>query len=171
MKKLLLLGTLLLLSTIGFSQTDTNLDTIKKVKTLENYLHSTDKFTGEKVYYSNLLSTISIAKYINKNSSRQNIYISVNGSTLNYGCYGLSVLFENGKQINRPNEKVDTNYSDGWSYSASFNPTTYEINLFKTYRVVAVKLYIYDSDVLTSDADEFKEAANVMLKTPIKKKK
>lgn len=170
MKKLLL-GLVLLFSIVSFSQTEIKLDTIKKIKTLENYLSSTDKFTGEKVYYSNLSNTIHISKYVTKNSSSQYISISVNGSTLNYGCYGVSILFENGKQINRPNEKIETDYRDGWNYRAFFIPTAYEINLFKTSRVVTVKLYIYDSDISTSDADEFKEAANIMLKTTLKKKK
>lgn len=147
---------------------------VDKVKTpISYYLYSTDKFTGEKTYYSSLLSPISISKYVTKNSSSQYISLKVNGSTLNYGCYGISILFDNGKKIIRPYEKVKTDYSSGsgWEYSAFFRPTQNEINIFKSYKIVAVKLYIYDTDIESSDADNFLEAADVMLTSLPKNKK
>ena len=162
----LLLGAILLFSNLCISQ-EQKKDTVvvKQEKILNDYLSNEDKFNGEKTYYSPT-TTISIAKFVQGKSSNQYISISVPGSTLNYGCYGVSILFENGKKIVRPNEKVETNYSDGWSYRAFFTPTTNEINLLKSYKVVAVKLYIYDTDVDSVEADDLLEAAKVMLSTP-----
>jgi hypothetical protein len=162
----LILGALLLLSTLGFTQTTEN----DSIKTLDDYLYKEDKFTGQKEYYSPT-SIISIAKFTNNNGYSQYISINVPGSTLNYGCYGVSILFENGKKIVRPNEKVDTSYSDGWVYKAFFKPTLNEINLLKSYKVVAVKLYIYDSDIDSIESETFLTSAKVMLTTPKPKKK
>ena len=162
----LLLGAILLFSNLCISQ-EQQKDTLslKPVKTLKDYLSNEDKFTGEKTYYSPT-TTISIAKFVQRKSSNQYISIDVPGSTLNYGCYGVSILFENGKKIVRSHEKVETAYSDGWSYRAFFTPNSNEINLLKSYKVVAVKLYIYDADVNSREADDLLESAKVMLSTP-----
>ena len=68
-------------------------------------------------------------------------------------------------------EKVDTDYSDGWSYRAFFEPTAAEISLLKTYKIVAVKLYIYDTEINSIESEEFLEAAKVMLTLPKPKTK
>ena len=164
MKKLFLF-ICLLISTLSFSQNDSI-----KVKTLNDYLYNEDKFNGQKEYYSTT-GTISIAKFVSKYRTSQYISINVQGSTLNYGCYGVYILFENGKKIVRSKEKVDTDYSDGWSYRAFFEPTAAEISLLKTYKVVAVKLYIYDTEINSIESEEFLEAAKVMLTLPKPKTK
>ena len=162
----LLLGAILLFSNLCISQ-EQQKDTVlvKQEKTLNDYLYNEDKFTGEKTYYSPTI-TISIAKFVQGKKSNQYISIAVPGSTLNYGCYGVSILFENGKKIVRPNEKVETNYSDGWSYRAFFTPTTNEINLLKSYKVVAVKLYIYDADINSTESEDLLTASKIMLSIP-----
>lgn len=171
MRKLLLVA-ILLFSNLCISQEQQKDTVVVNQKTLNDYLSNEDKFTGEKTYYSPT-TIISIAKFVQGKSSHQYISIDVPGSTLNYGCYGVSILFENGKKIVRPHEKVETNYSDGWSYRAFFTPTVNEINLLKSYKVVAVKLYIYDTDINSSEADDLLTAAKVMLSTPkiVKKNK
>lgn len=161
----LLLGAILLFSNLCISQEQQKDTVVVNQKTLNDYLSNEDKFTGEKTYYSPT-TTISIAKFVQGKKSNQYISIAVPGSTLNYGCYGVSILFENGKKIVRPHEKVETAYSDGWSYRAFFTPTANEINLLKSYKVVAVKLYIYDADVNSREADDLLESAKVMLSTP-----
>ena len=161
----LLLGAILLFSNLCISQEQQKDTVVVNQKTLNDYLSNEDKFTGEKTYYSPT-TTISIAKFVQRKSSNQYISIDVSGSTLNYGCYGVSILFENGKKIVRSHEKVETSYSDGWSYRAFFTPTANEINLLKSYKVVAVKLYIYDTDVDSKEAEDLLEAAKVMLSTP-----
>lgn len=134
---------------------------------LADYLYSIDRFTGEKTYHCNIGGTISITKV----GTSHYVGLSVEGATLNYGCYGVSILFENGKKIIRPNEKVETGYRNGWTYSVFFTPTTNEINLFKTSRIVYVKLYIYDSDISTFEADGFLIGARTILTVTTKNKK
>ena len=65
---------------------------------LYKYLSSTDKFSGEKTYYGGG-TIVSFMKVIGKGKSSQYVSVNVNGSTLNYGCYGVYILFENGKKI------------------------------------------------------------------------
>jgi hypothetical protein len=43
--------------------------------------------------------------------------------------------------------------------------------MFKKYKVTDVQLYIYDASISSDEADTFKEAAKVMLVTPVIKKK
>jgi len=91
-----------------------------KKPTLNDYLTETDKFTGEK-RYNNRGEIVSFVKVIGKKSSYQYVSINLRGATLNYGCYGVSILFENGKKIIRSKEKIDTDYNEsGWRYSAFF---------------------------------------------------
>ena len=145
------------------------LDAKLAVKTLNDYLSSIDKFTGEKTYYGGG-TIISFMKVIGKKSSSQYVSINLNGSTLNYGCYGVSILFENGKKIIRSKEKVDTDYNDsGWRYKAFFIPTLNEITLLKTQKISTVKLYIYDTDINENESITILEDAKILLTIPKKK--
>lgn len=145
------------------------IDVKPTVKTLNDYLSSIDKFTGEKTYYGGG-TIVSFMKVTGKKHSNQYVSIYLNGSTLNYGCYGVSILFENGKKIVRSKEKVDTDYNDGgWRYKAFFTPTLNEITLLKTQKISAVKLYIYDSDINESEGVQILEDAKIILTTPKKK--
>lgn len=152
----LLLATLLF-STLSFAQ-ETN-------KTLEDYLHSTDKFTGEKTYYTPYSKNINAFRIIGSSGTRQYFSLKVYGATLNYECKGVYILFENGEKIIRPEEKIDTKYDNGYRYSAFFVPTEKEIELFKNSKITDVKLYIYDSVINNQDATKFLEAAKVILTT------
>jgi tetratricopeptide (TPR) repeat protein len=139
-----------------------------KINLLDRYLSDTDKFSGEKTYYGGG-TVVSFMKVIGKKNSAQYVSVYANGSTLNYGCYGVSILFENGKKIVRSKEKVDTDYSNsGWQYKAFFTPTLNEINLLKTLKIVAVKLYIYDVNVDESDSNTILKDAKIILTTPKK---
>ena len=136
------------------------------VKILDDYLSKTDKFSGEKTYYGGG-NTVSFMKVTGKGNSSQYVSINVNGSTLNYGCYGVSILFENGKKIIRSKEKVDTDgNSEGWAYKAFFSPTFNEINLLKTQKIIAVELYIYDADINETESNTILADAQILLTTP-----
>jgi hypothetical protein len=111
-------------------------------------------------------------KVVGKRNSEQYVSISVKGNTLNYGCYGVSILFENGKKIVRSKEKVESDYNDsGWEYNAFFAPTLNEINLLKTQKITYVKLYIYDADITESESNNILKDAKIILTTPKVKKK
>lgn len=142
------------------------------VKTLNDYLTDTDKFSNEKRYYGGG-NIVSFVRVVGKGKLLQYVSIEVTGITLNYSCYGVNVLFENGAKIVRSKEPVDTDYSDGgWKYKAFFTPTSNEIKLFQTQKVSAVKLYIYDSDVDEDDSNTILEDAKIILTVPkVKAKK
>jgi len=139
------------------------------VKTIDDYLSSIDKFTGEKTYYGGG-TIVSFMKVKGKGTSLQYVSVTVNGSTLNYSCYGVFILFENGGKITRTKEKVKTDYNDsGWQYKAFFTPTLNEINLLKTQKISAVKLYVYDVEVNENESNTILEDAKIILTTPKKK--
>lgn len=141
-------------------------------KTLEDYLTNTDPFNGEKTYRGDDYP-VRFTKIKSNKSFTQYVHLTVNGETLNYGCEGVYVLFENGEKIIRSKEKVDTDYSNGnWCYSAFFTPTANEIKLFKTQKVIAVKLYIYLKNYIPeSEQNIILEDAKIILTTPKAKKK
>jgi len=49
-----------------------------------------------------------------------------------------------------------------------FEPTLNEINLLKTQRISAVKLYIYEADVDEDESDTILQDAKILLTTPKK---
>jgi len=141
------------------------------INPLNNYLSKTDKISGEKTYYGGG-TIVSFMKVVGKRNSAQYVSITVKGSTLNYGCYGVAILFENGKKIIRSKEEVESDYNDsGWQYKAFFAPTLNEINLLKTQKITYVKLYIYDADISESESNTILEDAKIILTTPKAKKK
>ena len=166
----LLLGFVLLFSLSILGQ-DIKKDSIEVKKdslpSLESYLYKTDKFSGEKVYYGDS-GTINFSKYVSSKLTGQYISIKVGGSTLNYGCYGAWILFEDGQKIIKKDIKVETGYNDGYEYSVFFIPTYNEVMLLKTKRVIAVKLYIYDEDVSIESGNDIRLMAKVILDTPKK---
>lgn len=161
MRKIFLLLILIIFHFSSFAQ-----EIEKPIDKLDDYLSGVDKFNGEKTYYGGG-NTVSFMKVIGKGSSSQYVSIRVKGSTLNYSCYGVSILFENGKKIIRSKEKVDTDYnSDGWVYKAFFSPTLNEITLLKTQKITAVQLYIYDADINESESNTVLVDAQILLTTP-----
>lgn len=146
-----------------------NITEVKK-PILDDYLSDTDKFTGEKTYYGGG-QIVSFMKVLGKKTSTQYVSIKVSGNTLNYGCYGVSLLFENGKKIVRSKEKIKTGYSGNyWEYTAFFSPSLSEIALLKTQKINAVRLYIYDANINESESSKVLEDAKVLLTTPNIKK-
>lgn len=131
-------------------------------KTLESYFNTIDVFSGERVYYSDLNKSVKLSRYKGKETSTQYISVAITGNTLNYGCYGVTVVLENGRQIERSREKVKTSYCKDWCYDAFFALTDYEVRLLRASRIVAVRLYIYTAYVSMEDANGIKEAANIM---------
>ena len=139
---------------------------------LESYLTDTDPFNGQKTYKS-WTSPVSFTKVKSKASSTQYVSVSLEGSTLNYKCEGVYILFENGEKIARIKEKVDTGVSSGgWYYTAFFIPTANEVKLLKTQKIIAAKLYIYKKeDISESTQNTILEDAKNILTIPKPKKK
>jgi hypothetical protein len=135
---------------------------------------NTDKFDGEIRYSSPDVNDIAFIKYKKNKATNQYVSISLYNAYLSgYSNYGLTILFKSGKKIVRSKEKVDVNVSSGsnWRYSVFFTPTANEISLFKKEDIIAVKLYIFDSEI--NQGNKIKGYANCVLITPktqVKKK-
>jgi len=171
MKKLIT-STVLLISLISTAQNNWTVSNASPSSygnaKLEDYLTDEDKFNGEKTYSTNT-EVVSFWRTIKKGISRQYVSVTVKGSTLNYGCYGVYILFNNGQKIMRKNEKVETAYSDGFEYRAFFTPTDNEIKLLQNQEITDVKLYIYDATV--DRGETIMNDAKIILKLPKTKKK
>lgn len=97
-----------------------------------------DKFSGIKTHRSPLLDVLSFSK------SKGFTYLSIDipGSTLNYNTKGVILLLSDGSKINKPNEKIDVNYNNGYRYSAFIALSKIEIDKIIKNPISDVKLYI-----------------------------
>lgn len=122
-----------------------------------------DDFTGEikissPFMISGNLSPIMIYKYLKK--GKPTIYylsLRTSGSTLNVNQKGVNILFEDGTKWNKQQSKinVDAN-SNGYEYSAFIPLDTTELITFTTKKIKKFRLYIYDENIKSSDADKFR---------------
>lgn len=86
-----------------------------------NVTVETDKYTNEISYTSPEIEDIIFIKIKSKGMLNQYVSISLSDSYFSgFNNYGLIILFKSGKKIDRPNEKIEANISNGgnWSYTA-----------------------------------------------------
>ncbi len=113
-----------------------------------------DKFTGETNIRSNSIDGISFSKSIKENLTKTYMSINVAGSTLNIEKTGLIILLENGFKIERPGQKINVavgSKGTSYTYSASIELSSKEIELLLENKITDVRLYIYDSSIKKSD--------------------
>lgn len=151
------------------TETEPTIETTQEVKSIDSYLTETDVFNGKKTYRGGTGAIQFVKVKSKKGTTQQYVSLTANGSTLNVGRYGVSILFQNGQKIIRSKEKVDTDSdSEGWNYSAFFTPTPNEIKLLKTQKATLIRLYIYDENISDFDSNIILNDAKVILTTPKK---
>lgn len=120
-----------------------------------------DEFTNELRFSSPLMngrqiSPMTIYKYINKGKTVYYLSLRTNGSTVNVNKSGVIILFQDGTKWTRAS-KIDVEAgSNGFEYSAFITLTPTDLTTFLTKRIKKFRLYIYDEEVNSSDADRFK---------------
>ena len=121
-----------------------------------------DDFTNELKFSSPLMngrkiSSMIIYKNVNNGKSVYYLSLETNGSTVNVNITGVIILFQDGTKWERPAEKIDVKTgSKGFTYSAFITLTPADLITFSTKKIKKFRLYIYDEDVYSSDADRFK---------------
>lgn len=114
-----------------------------------------DDFTGE-IKVSSPFSSMIIYKYINKGKTLYYLSLRAYGSTVNVNETGVTILFADGTKWMRQS-KIDVDAeSSGFEYSAFINLTSADLNIFTSKKIKKFRLYIYDEEVNSSDADKFK---------------
>jgi hypothetical protein len=120
-----------------------------------------DEFTNELKFNSPLIngrqiSPLTIYKYINKGKATYYLSLRTNGSTVNVNQTGVIILFQDGTKWARAS-KIDVDAgSNGFDYSTFITLTPTDLKTFGTKKIKKFRLYIYDEDVNSSDADKFK---------------
>jgi hypothetical protein len=120
-----------------------------------------DEFTNELKFSSPLMSgrqisPMTIYKHINKGKSVYYLSLRTNGSTVNVNESGVIILFQDGTKWTRAS-KIDVDAgSNGFDYSAFISLTPADLLTFTTKKIKKFRLYIYDEEVNSSDADRFK---------------
>ena len=121
-----------------------------------------DKFTGE-LTISTKQSDVKLLKCINKN--KPTVYylrLESEAATINYGCKGVTVLFTDGTKWIKSSEKVDMNYYGTTTFYATafISLTPSDIKIFQTKNIASYRLYIYDTDITSEEANGFNKSFN-----------
>jgi len=120
-----------------------------------------DDFTGKIKINSPMssdyeISPMIIYKYINNGKTTYTLYLRANGSTLNVGESGVIILFEDGSKWTSQT-KIDVDAASyGYNYNAYINLTSNDLSKFLDKKIDKYRLYIYDEEVDSSEAEKFK---------------
>ncbi len=121
---------------------------------VEAITKSYDEFDDKTDWDSPILKNITFYKTKYKDGViRMYIRISAQGSTLNVGEKGLTVIFEDGSRFERPDAEIKADAGSGsmWDYRAFESINEEELNLFATKKVKAYKLFIYKGALYGKD--------------------
>lgn len=122
---------------------------------------SVDDFTSEIKFSSPMingrqLSPMIIYKNINKGKTVYYLSLRTYGSTVNVNENGVIILFQDGTKWSR-GSKIDVEAdSNGFEYSAFITLTSADLTTFSTKKIKKFRLYIYDEEINSSDAEKFK---------------
>jgi hypothetical protein len=123
-----------------------------------------DKFDDKTTIDTPLLNSISFTKVISNKVSKLYMSVAQNGTTLNVGKMGLTILFSNGKRLSKPIAKisVDAGSEGGWNYSSFISLLPTDLKLLSENIISDVKLYIYEGSI--DNGLELKELLNCLIK-------
>lgn len=120
-----------------------------------------DDFTNETKFNSPImngrqLSPMIIYKHINKDKAVYYLSLRTYGSTVNVNGNGVIILFQDGTKWSKAS-KIDVEAeSDGFEYSAFITLTPTDLTTFSTKKIKKFRLYIYDEEVNSNDAEKFR---------------
>jgi len=106
-----------------------------------------DKFEKDRITYRSPIEyPVSFTKIINKDSKRFYLSITYKGSTFNVGEKGLTILFENGSKIEKPQQKIDVKMGKGkgFDYSAFIPLNEDDIIKLTNSKMTDIRMYVYD---------------------------
>jgi hypothetical protein len=126
-----------------------------------------DEFTGEIKFNTPTLSVkntypMSLTKVIKNGKATYSLYLSTNGYGAHVDGEGVRILFTDGsKWVKTAPIDVDV-VGNEFSYSAFLKLSTADVALFATKQVKKFRLYIYDREVVATDAKDFMVFANCL---------
>jgi hypothetical protein len=122
---------------------------------------SIDEYTGEITISTQIkFDGAMLHKYIRKGVTTYYLNLEAEGSTVNYSTSGVIVLFTDGTKWIKPSQKVSLNYRSGFHYSSFIRLTPADVEIFSKKFIKGYKLYIYDSKLDISEAEEFVMGVN-----------
>jgi len=149
MKQVLCLLTLIVFSTIGYSQLDTTF--------LRNDIdRSIDDMTGKITIKSPEINGVQFIKVIKKNSVRYYLSLDTKGQIVSLNKRDIIILFTDGSKMNK-NDEISCEVSSGGSafdYSAFLSLSENDLLILKKKAIKKFRLYIYDNEPLDGDQPE-----------------
>ena len=123
-----------------------------------------DEFSGEISFTAEVTDEVRFIKI--KKGSTTRCYLSIRiKETGIYIGRGVTIILQNGKRINKPNEKVECNYIAGGFYSSAFIALTVaDITLLKQSGILKYKLYISTGELFNYFAKWSKDLFNCLMK-------
>jgi hypothetical protein len=120
-----------------------------------------DEFTGEIKINSPMMngseiSSLIVYKNINKVHTSYYLSLETHGSTAVVDGKGATILFTDGTKWTKP-VKIDVDVdTKGFNYSAFISLTQTDIATLSNKKIKKFRLYIYDEEVSSNEADKFK---------------
>jgi hypothetical protein len=139
---------------------------IEKVDVCKEIYKEVDEFNGEVKWQADVTSDLSFIKYKRKgNNYVYYLSIKIRESGIYYGD-GVTIILQNGIKINKPNEKVESDYLGGDFYSRAFiTLTSKDIELLKKSGISKYKLYISKDELPEEFKTKCKDLFNCLVKS------
>jgi large exoprotein involved in heme utilization and adhesion len=146
----IILMSFLILSTYAYGQCD-------KIETM------TDKFTGQITTYSPSLS-IQYMKIIKSADTSMALVLTSYGQTVHVGKKGVIILLSDSSKIDLPNIKINVDVTSGkYRYRAVVVLTAEIKNTLINSNITDFRLYIYDTNIVESERDTFRNYLKCLL--------
>ena len=121
-----------------------------------------DEFTDKIGLHSPLIGVgysiapLRIHKYIAKSNTVYYLSLTAYGATVVVDGTGIIILFTDGSKLIKSDEEIDVDVSDeGYEYSAFITLTQSDLTTLSTKQVKKFRLYIFDEEVESSEAEKF----------------
>ncbi len=119
-----------------------------------------DDFTGEKNIYSSIDDKVILHKNISQKGAFYYLALETYGYTVSVSGKGATILFSDGTKWTK-DVKIDADAgSDNFRYSAFIPVTSTDISLFSKKIISKFRLYVYDQEMNTGEAQRFMALVN-----------
>lgn len=128
-----------------------------------------DKLNEDINYKTPLLEPVSATRILKKGQQTVFLKLATWSSTVSVKGKGVTILFDNGKRIERPNQEIDAQvnttvgHPEDYEYTAFMELTPEDIALLSQARITNYKLNTYSYELKDNKGQVFREAMSCLM--------
>ena len=124
-----------------------------------------DEFEKETSFHTPILLYTYFEKVISKTATSYYLSLYSKGKTISSATKGVKIILSNNQILSFPTEKIslDASRVDGYSYRAFIKLDAATLQLIKKYQIRKWRLYIYDNEQTTEEAELFRNMINCII--------